>query len=789
MQTNPHRNRSCLLIGGAAFIGCACILTVAILVIVSVIGLRSGWVPSISGWLDNPSLPGATSADTEPPSLVIENPTTENTFSTLDTGLSISGTASDNQGITKIEWSLQGIFQGVASGLQSWSIQVPLSTGDNRVQVTAFDAAGNSYSDVITITRNNIIVFGNPQIDPAGIQVNQSVDVIIRARVSTNQGLSEGSVRLLQLDGNNNILQQLNIFYDDGDLAHGDDIKGDNVFSTIQNFQVSSPGLVNLRVAASSSSGSGDDYSPVFTLNVFTPLTDQEFNELITTQADAVQVLNDNASSRNLDEALNATTTWLNGLPQVSKALRIENNIEIEYASGISGGIWISEIDSNNQSINKGNLLTTDSFTSSIDEITKNEIPVNTFATGYTAGSTQDIVLDKDVYIYSPFDDIFSAKMRTNLEEVFNKSEIKFNVSSCVNQQCTIDVLKSITNYGVVIFNTHGSGGEHILTGEIATTSNKTSYADLIKQNKIHIWTNITYDKVLWIFNKKADMYSVTSSFISSLSGTFPNSIIHNGSCQSTQTDSLSNAFLGKGAKTYFGYSNNVSTGFDENMSKTLFETLVIDLKTTGESFVAGQADPNNANTIFEMVGSPNMHFNLGLINGDFEYGDLTGWSTDGDGRVISQLGSQTPPQESYMGIISTGLGFTTSKGSISQSFRVNPGETNLSLKWNFLSEEFMEYVGSQYQDTFKILIRDSNGNETTIFEKSIDQFSSEYNLVSVSPEILFDQGDVYMTGWQNFTYDLSAYAGQNITIILLAGDVGDSIFDSAILLDEIYLY
>ena len=42
------------------------------------------------------------------------------------------------------------------------------------------------------------------------------------------------------------------------------------------------------------------------------------------------------------------------------------------------------------------------------------------------------------------------------------------------------------------------------------------------------------------------------------------------------------------------------------------------------------------------------------------------------------------------------------------------------------------------------------------------------------------------MTDWQTSTFDVTAYRGKRITLILAAGDVGDSIYDTAILLDDI---
>jgi hypothetical protein len=138
------------------------------------------------------------------------------------------------------------------------------------------------------------------------------------------------------------------------------------------------------------------------------------------------------------------------------------------------------------------------------------------------------------------------------------------------------------------------------------------------------------------------------------------------------------------------------------------------------------------------------------------------------------------------MGIISTGLGFTVDQGSISQTFCLTTSQTTLQLNWYFLSEEFLEYVGSIYQDYFQIILIDQSGNSHTLFYKAIDDIYNEYTLTYLSPGIVFDRGDVYGTGWLNLSLDISAYAGQSITLVFKSGDVGDSIYDTAILLDNI---
>ena len=138
------------------------------------------------------------------------------------------------------------------------------------------------------------------------------------------------------------------------------------------------------------------------------------------------------------------------------------------------------------------------------------------------------------------------------------------------------------------------------------------------------------------------------------------------------------------------------------------------------------------------------------------------------------------------MGIISTGLGYTVETGSISQNFCVPADATTLSINWNFLSEEFLEWVGSQYQDYFQVSIIDDQGIESVLFYKTIDMINAEYPPSLVSPDIVFDQGDVYGTGWQFSSFDISAFAGQGVTLVLKSGDVGDSVYDTVILLDNI---
>ena len=51
---------------------------------------------------------------------------------------------------------------------------------------------------------------------------------------------------------------------------------------------------------------------------------------------------------------------------------------------------------------------------------------------------------------------------------------------------------------------------------------------------------------------------------------------------------------------------------------------------------------------------------------------------------------------------------------------------------------------------------------------------------------ISFDQGDVWMTGWQSQTVDLSTYAGEFVTLTFSVKDAADTSYTTAILIDNI---
>ncbi len=99
------------------------------------------------------SLSASSVSDTQAPQVAITSPTTSGSYMTSAASINLAGSASDNVGVTQVTWSKSSGGSGTASGTTSWSVSgISLSSGQNTINVTAKDAAGNQRTAVITVT-------------------------------------------------------------------------------------------------------------------------------------------------------------------------------------------------------------------------------------------------------------------------------------------------------------------------------------------------------------------------------------------------------------------------------------------------------------------------------------------------------------------------------------------------------------------------------------------------------------------------------------------------------------
>ena len=515
---------------------------------------------------------------------------------------------------------------------------------------------------------------GTLSFSPTGIIVGNPTQVTVRLTVPASVKLQDSSVKLIKLDNDSKPAGDVGFLYDNGKLPNGDEIAGDNIFSGIFTLTGTITGELKLRADAKVVSGnqSSDASTSVASLSVFSELTTSQFNDVVATQSNAADKVSQflAGNTQNMPTAISQTIDWLKTQPAVESA---ESNgstsIRIKYKSGLYGGMIVSVEDASGNVYTKGGFIQDDNRNKTKSLPLSKQTTGNYFTPSRTFSKIAKVNADLDpkvignrnVLIYAPFESYFPVDMRPTLVNILNSTDFEFDITTYIDQAATVAVLENMTSYGLVIFDTHGSGGIEFGTGEIVDTNAavyKNKYQAMLKEGKLAIWKNVTISITGGVKNKK-DLYAIRAPFISGLAGKFPNSVIFNGSCESTIAPDLGNAFIGKGAKTYYGFNKVVNVTFCAQAADSAVKRLAKDLKNTGEAFIGG-SDPESPNAVYEIKGENDIHYPDDLINGDFEFGKIDGWTKVGDGRVISQLATVNPTGGSYMGIISTGLGYTT---------------------------------------------------------------------------------------------------------------------------------
>jgi len=132
-------------------------------------------------------------ADNVPPAVTITLPTTDPSYESSVGSISISGTASDNVGVSEVRWSNTSVpnQSGVCNGTTNWSVgSIPLQLGANVIVITAFDVNGNSNTDTLTVNFTDkvspVVTISSPATNPyqsAGSTVDFS------GTASDNQGV------------------------------------------------------------------------------------------------------------------------------------------------------------------------------------------------------------------------------------------------------------------------------------------------------------------------------------------------------------------------------------------------------------------------------------------------------------------------------------------------------------------------------------------------------------------------------------------------------------------------
>jgi len=174
------------------------------------------------------------------------------------------------------------------------------------------------------------------------------------------------------------------------------------------------------------------------------------------------------------------------------------------------------------------------------------------------------------------------------------------------------------------------------------------------------------------------------------------------------------------------------------------------------------------------------------IFNGSFELDDLAEWTTEGTCNSFENLGSLLPPRGQHLGFCSTGPAKDNIKTALTKTLNVQPGVATLPIQfdYNFVTEEYPEWVGTPYNDVLKIILTSPDGTETILAHETVND-SIFFPITGID----FPGGDstVGHTGWKTVTHHIPITSGSGVYKIEIT-DAGDDVFDSVVLIDNIRL-
>lgn len=120
------------------------------------------------------------SGDTEAPQLTVTGPSSLPRIVTSSSTVILSGTASDNNVVSRVDWTsdLTATSSGTAAGTTSWVTgQIPLGSGNNVIIVKAYDSAGNVAAQIVTVMCNQAPTPGTDEVTTPG-DTGRVIDVL-----------------------------------------------------------------------------------------------------------------------------------------------------------------------------------------------------------------------------------------------------------------------------------------------------------------------------------------------------------------------------------------------------------------------------------------------------------------------------------------------------------------------------------------------------------------------------------------------------------------------------------
>ena len=575
--------------------------------------------------------------------------------------------------------------------------------------------------------------------------------------------------------------------YDDGDFEnHGDDLENDGTFSCKINVDNS------IETELSFMAEDGEISSNMSLITIYKALTDEEIAEMVAVNHEIQNLFDDeNYNNSSLEDKIDAANMLLLNLSEMGTiefpySLIEPSSITYDseyyqysfmYTCGIEGDLKIEDF-------NKGTVGIT--AENNVDIMNVNAIDEKNKSSedDYYFGSAK-IIYDLDVYNNNTFDDFSYSKFKKYTEDWTSKGIYTTitNDHADGSEVETIDELMNLSGYDYIVIAAHGgcwSGGNIVIGTNVPVNKfNTAKYQADISSKRI---------------KANGDHFVVTYRFFDYYydNDDFDDALMYFYSCQIFGDDNTLNYNMYEslhkaGAETVVGYCNSLYSDYGHFMLNS-FTNNMLDGYTAGEAMNIAEEtyQEYNRGEIPIVAGNIDKRWsNSNIKNGDFESHDSIPkyWSYSGDVRILSKLGSYNHNSNNFL-FMSTGIGSNNASenSKVSQVFHIPKEAKKLTLRYNVISEEPMEWIGDEYDDEFTANIY-SGTNCTNVLRESTN--TSTWYRTNITN---FYGGDntMYETKWKTVSIDVSQYSGKAIKLEFNMNNIGDDNYDSAVLIDNV---
>ena len=577
---------------------------------------------------------------------------------------------------------------------------------------------------------------------------------------------------------------------DDGAYSEGyggDDIAKDGTYTASVTMDISQNAAFEYSAAVVS--GTAAENTNTINIAVVSPVDPGAVDEMNTVYQDAgllanAEIIKNSSDQAEIQKAKENIVSYFKGLADDGVISNFEGNANSEslsfnFTNGIKGGFILE--------------YSPDSF--SAGDTAADQLEVTSEDPGLVEYQVDkdNIVGNSKALFLSSFD-ASKANFTGSYVDAYNKldTSLLYDFAPVIVYNATVvNYQNDLDEYGMIFINSHGTfytGDPIICLDEVVSVDNILLYSlDLLAGRLV----------TLGSISAGTATYAITPDFIEYYygNGVLENSLVYMCICKGYMNSNLVDAFENSGAGAVTAFTDTVLVSYDKSIIGEYLNNLLAG-KTVKESqdaaiAVSGADDGDATPALFKMTGNEDLTImQMGILNGSFEE-EMTGWSGVGDARAISWLTDLSPTDKGNMAIISTGLGsaeasYGTEGSSIQQTFIVPANAKLLTFDYDVVSEEPMEYVASSYDDYFDASIIDMTGATVQLVYENVNNSA----WVKLGGDY-FSGGDdtTYDTTWISKSIDISAYVGQCITLTFHTGDVGDSAYDTAGLLDNIKIY